>query len=132
MKTVTTWAVRLAYLLLDTLSYPALLAHELCHYIAACLLGVPVCLERDRVLVGKGTAPWKIIIIALTPTAVGIVIVFILARFFLGSTEPSDSGHILRYGVIVSAIVWIFVGWYDFVGVYHLVRYGRWPLTTRD
>jgi hypothetical protein len=113
---------------LDTAGYPFLLAHELCHYGAARLLGVRARLQRDRVI-HSGGPTWKMVIITLAPAIVGAPIVFLLVYFF-PYLCVTLSEQVFGLGVIAASVVWVFVGWYDFIEIIYRVRHGRWLYTT--
>lgn len=97
-------------LLLNMVGYP----HELCHYLAAKLLGCDVELYADHVLIAElSSAPfWQNFIITLAPFFAGV---FVFSSLALLDVYRNEIGHAL-FG-IAGMVAWTYTCLDDFISL---------------
>ncbi|MCI0575929.1 MAG: hypothetical protein L0332_25495 [Chloroflexi bacterium] len=120
------WKKNILLKMMYRATFPICIAHELCHYSVARLLGVRARLFLTEIRVEPGTRNWQLVVIALAPAAAGVGPLFLAAGYTLFVAE-TWIGRILGLELTVLFLAWLGCCRLDFRGVWHIVRHGRWP-----
>lgn len=103
------------------LNTPILFAHEICHYIAALLLGLKPTLHRAEVKLQVSRPDWRLYIVALAPAFAGVPLLVLMGLI----AKAEQSPYPLLLGIALNAL-WLTLSFHDFRAVWRGWREGTW------
>ena len=108
-----------------TLSAPMNSAHEMSHYWMAKVLGVPVEWHSRKLVVVQLRSPWKTALIALTPVAIGAILLVFFAWDWanLAKTLPQ---YLFALSGIFFSLSWLTYCLLDIKHTWILIKTGEW------
>lgn len=112
--------------LIELLATPFIIVHELCHYLAARLLGARARLTRTTVFVEPGLPNWKRITIGLAPAGVACFLLIVVALYYwLAANNWLERFVTVQVGFII--FLWIGYSLRDFRTVWYILKHGDFP-----
>lgn len=108
------------------IALPFVLAHEVCHYLAARLLGARATLTKNTVFVEPGLPNWKRITIGLAPAGTACLLLVAVGLYYgLAADNWLERFVTVQVGFII--FLWIGYSLRDFRTVWYILKHGDFP-----